>query len=70
MNILKRFSIANWSRQFATSCRRFPVALCLLLFLTCFLVFMNHGGKVESHWQFFYIFYPLQALILWAAVFF
>ncbi len=64
MNILKRFSIANWSRQFATSCRRFPVALCLLLFLTCFLVFMNHGGKVESHWQFFYIFYPATGALL------
>ena len=65
---LKKFSIADWVRQFALSCRRFPVSVLLLIFLSCFLIFMNHGGKVGSKWEFFCIFYSASAALLGVSI--
>ena len=61
---LKKFSIADWVRQFALSCRRFPVSVLLLIALSCFLIFMNHGGDVGSRWEFFAVFYLASAALL------
>ena len=35
MGILKQFSIADWIKQVGGACRRFPVAVLLLVFLSC-----------------------------------
>lgn len=64
MNRLKRFSFSEWLKQFGRSVRRFPVAVVLQVFLTCFLLFLIHGGKVSEKWQFFYIFYPATGALL------
>ena len=61
---LKKFSIVDWVRQFGLSCRRFPVSVLLLIALSCFLIFINHGGDVGSRWEFFGIFYLASAALL------
>lgn len=64
MGILKKFSLSEWLRQFGLSCRRFPVAVVLLVFLTGFVIFLNHDGEVEERWSFFYTFYPSTGALL------
>ena len=53
MALFKNFSLSAWIKQFGRSCRRFPVSVLLLVFLTCFVLFLIHGGKVTDKWQFF-----------------
>ncbi len=64
MALFKNFSLSAWIKQFGRSCRRFPVSVLLLVFLTCFVLFLIHGGKVTDKWQFFYIFYPATGAVL------
>ena len=64
MALFKNFSLSVWIKQFWGSCRRFPVSVLLLVFLTCFVLFLIHGGKVTEKWQFFYIFYPATGAVL------
>jgi len=66
MGDFKRISLAMWFKQVGGACRRFPVAVLLLAFLSCFLLHLNHGGagKVDVKWCFFYIFYPATGALL------
>ena len=64
MGILKKFSIADWLKQVGGACRRFPVAVLLLVFLTLFLIVFNHGTEVSEKWWFFYVFYPATGSLL------
>ena len=68
MRTLKKFSIARMIERFGQSVRRFPVAMLFTLFLTGFLIFMNHGGKVGNKWEFFLVFYPATASLLAVAL--
>ena len=66
MNILKRFSLADWLKQVGGACRRFPVAVLLLVFLTGYLMYLIHrgGNPLDEKWNFFYIFYPATGALL------
>ena len=66
MNILKRFSLADWLKQVGGACRRFPVAVLLLVFLTGYLMYLIHrgGDPLDEKWNFFYIFYPATGALL------
>ena len=64
MELLKNFSIDGWFKQFGHSCRRFPVAVVLMMFLTAFLIAMIHGAHVSDKWLFFFIFYPATGSLL------
>ena len=64
MGILKKFSIADWLKQVGGACRRFPVAVLLLVFLSAFLIIWNHGAEVSEKWWFFYVFYPATGSLL------
>ena len=63
---LKRFSLADWLKQVGSACRRFPLALLLLVFLTGYLMFLihNNGNHVDGKWAFFFIFYPATGSLL------
>ena len=66
MNIFKRFSLADWLKQLGGACRRFPVAVLLLVFLTGYLVLLIHrgGNPIDEKWNFFYVFYPATGALL------
>ena len=66
MSFFKKYSLAVWLQQLGGACRRFPIAVLLLAFLSCFFLCLNHGsmGKVDEKWQFFYIFYPATGALL------
>ena len=54
--------------SFGQSFRRFPVAMVLVLFLTCFLLYLNHGGDLGDKKEFFFIFYPGTGALLAVAL--
>jgi hypothetical protein len=66
MTDFKRFSVADWVKQVGGACRRFPLAVLLLVFLTGFVMLLIHGdGKPsEEKWTFFFIFYPATGSLL------
>lgn len=66
MRIFKRFSLADWLKQVGGACRRFPVAVILLVSLTGYLIsLISHDGTpIDSKWNFFYIFYPATGALL------
>ena len=61
---LKRFSLLALIERFGQSFKRFPLAMLFTLFLTCFLIFLSHGGAVDEKMKFFYIFYPATGALL------
>ena len=52
------------AERFGQSFKRFPIAMLLSLFLVCFLIYLNHGGKVGDKMVFFLIFYHATAALL------
>lgn len=68
MNFFKRFSLRRLADQFGQSFKRFPLAMALTLCLGCFLIYLNHGGKVTDKQEFFLIFYPATASVLAVAL--
>ena len=64
MKAFKRFSIAEWLKQVGGACRRFPVAVLLLTFLSLMLISLNHGYDFSDKWLFFYLFYPATGSLL------
>ena len=56
MRFSKKFSMHSLADSFGQSFRRFPVAMVLVLFLTCFLLYLNHGGDLGDKKEFFFIF--------------
>ena len=70
MDILKRFSLADWLKQVGGACRRFPVAVLLLVFLTGYLMLLIHRNETPGDWKwnFFFIFYPATGSLLAVSV--
>ncbi|MDY6301675.1 MAG: DUF4153 domain-containing protein [Bacteroidales bacterium] len=66
MSFLKRFSFADWLKQVGGACRRFPVAVLLLVFLTGYIVLLiqHNGTPADGKWNFFFIFYPATGSLL------
>ena len=63
---LKNFSIADWLKQLGRTCRRFPVAVLLLVFLTAYLMLLiRHDGiAADGKWSFFFVFFPATGALL------
>ncbi len=68
MGFSKKFSMHSLADSFGQSFRRFPVAMVLVLFLTCFLLYLNHGGDLGDKKEFFFIFYPGTGALLAVAL--
>ena len=68
MGFSKKFSMHSLADSFGQSFRRFPVAMVLVLFLTCFLLYFNHGGDLGDKKEFFFIFYPGTGALLAVAL--
>ena len=68
MRFSKKFSMHSLADSFGQSFRRFPVAMVLVLFLTCFLLYLNHGGDLGDKKEFFFIFYPGTGALLAVAL--
>ncbi len=68
MGFSKKFSMHSLADSFGQSFRRFPVAMVLVLFLTCFLLYLNHGGDLGYKKEFFFIFYPGTGALLAVAL--
>ena len=66
MDFFKKFSLADWLKQVGGACRRFPLAVLLLVFLTGYVMFLidRHGNSVDEKWSFFFIFYPATGALL------
>jgi len=62
--MFKKFSIAHWGRHFVASCRRFPIAIALLVYLTIFLFVLNHRLTDNDQLAFLLIFYPATGALL------
>lgn len=65
---LKSYSLSTLVERFGQSFKRFPIAMLLTLFLACFLIYDNHGGKVSVKMEFFLMFYPSTAALLAVAL--
>lgn len=64
MEILKKFSLADWFKQVGSACRRFPVAVLLLAFLAGYVICLAHDVGYDEKWTFFYVFYPATGALL------
>lgn len=68
MDFLKKFSFAGIIARLGQSLRRFPIAMLLVVALTCFLIYYNHGGDLGPKRNFFFIFYPATGALLAVAL--
>ena len=68
--MVKHFSFSALVERFGQSFKRFPLAMLLVLFLTSFLIYLNHGGddKVSDKMTFLLIFYPATGALLAVAL--
>ena len=64
MGFLKKFSLRGLADRFGQTLKRFPVAMLLVIFLTCFIIYICHGGKMGDKLEFFFIFYPATGALL------
>jgi hypothetical protein len=68
MGVLKNLSLRAVIDRFGQSFKRFPLALLLVIFLTCFIIYHNHGGRPGGKLEFFLIFYPATGALLAVAL--
>lgn len=68
MGKYKNFSFSAFGERFGQTFKRFPLAMLLVLFVTCFLIFLDHGGEVSDRWEFFLRFYPVTGAMLAVAL--
>ena len=68
MDDKKRFSPKTLMKRFGQSFVRFPVAMLLSLFLTCFLIYLCHGGSLGANMDFLLVFYPATGALLAVAL--
>ena len=64
---IDRFSFNTVVARFGQSFKRFPVAMLFVIFLTGYLVYLNHGGRVKftgHDMDFFLVFYPATGAVL------
>lgn len=64
MGILKKLSMRAAIDNFGQTIKRFPLAMLLVIILTCYLLYRNHGGNVGDKWEFFIIFYTATGSLL------
>lgn len=68
MGFLKNLSLPVLADRFGQSFRRFPWAVLLIIFLTGFVIYLNHGGKPGDRLEFFLYFYPATGALLAVAL--
>ena len=68
MGFLKKYSFKALFERLGQGFMRFPMAMLFVLFLTGFILYLNHGGKPGSQLEFFLIFYPATAALLAVAL--
>ncbi|MBR5725860.1 MAG: DUF4153 domain-containing protein [Muribaculaceae bacterium] len=71
MNLFKNYSFSAMVKRFGQSFKRFPVAMLFVIFLTGYLMYINHKGdlKVSSlDISFFLVFYPATGAVLAVAL--
>ena len=68
MGFLKKLSLPVLADRFGQSFRRFPWAVLLIIFLTGFVIYLNHGGKPGDRLEFFLYFYPATGALLAVAL--
>lgn len=64
---INKFSFNTLVARFGQSFKRFPVAMLFVIFLTGYLVYLNHGGRVKVagfDMDFFLVFYPATGAVL------
>ena len=66
--MFKKLSLKNIIEQFGQSFRRFPLAMLFTLLLACFLIYLNHHGRLDDKLVFFLIFYPATGALLAVAL--
>ncbi len=65
---LKNYSFSTLVERFGQSFKRFPIAMLLSLFLTCFLIYLCHGGSLGANMDFLLVFYPATGALLAVAL--
>ena len=65
---LKSYSFHTFLKSFGQSVKRFPLAMLLTLFLTCFLIFLSHDGDLGGDMNFMFVFYPATGALLAVAL--
>ena len=71
MDILKTFSFSTIAERFGQSFKRFPVAMLMIIFLTGYLMYLNHNGHYKLSgfdMDFFLVFYPATGAVLAVAL--
>ncbi len=71
MGKINTFSFNTAVARFGQSFRRFPVATLFVIFLTGYLIYLNHGGRVKINdldMDFFLVFYPATGAVLATAL--
>ena len=68
MGILKKLSMRTAADRFGQTFKRFPLAMLLVIFLTGFIIYLNHGGNPGDKLEFFLIFYPATGALLAVAL--
>ena len=68
MNFLKRLSLRSLAERYGLCFKRFPVAMILVIILTCFGIYLNHNGSVGVQMDFFLSFYPATGALLAVAL--
>ena len=71
MDIFKKFSLRALIERFGQSFRRFPLAMLFIIFLTGYLVYLNHNGSLRYSgldMDFFLVFYPATGAVLAVAL--
>lgn len=65
---LKSYSLSTLVERFGQSFKRFPIAMLLSLFLTCFLIYLCHDGSLGEYMDFLLVFYPATGALLAVAL--
>ena len=68
MGIFKKISLRAAVDRFGQTFKRFPLATLFVIFLTCFVIYLNHGGDMGDKMEFFLTFYPATGALLAVAL--
>ena len=64
MNLIKNLSIRTMAERYGLCFKRFPLSMILIIFLTCLIIYSNHGWNPQEKLEFFLIFYPATGALL------
>lgn len=71
MGILNKISLNALIERFGQSFKRFPMAMMFIIFLTGYVIYLNHHGSIKLNGfdvDFFLVFYPASGAILAVAL--